>query len=256
MEVVSGEGKLALSWLDVVVIALVLFCGLGAWSTAQRNQAIFLGDDEAPTEADYHERHGIPKLQADLRRAEAELAATESRFLERQLDLTTAEAARPATDAPRLPPSKGEAKPSSEQSTDLAVTRRIVEALAARRSALQKEVAALSTLLAKARRAATREVGRDSRSFHRRQNAVTVVVAFTLTAISLFVVWIVVSLAGAVTGLRPQWRLVFLIALPALLLIVAYQAGDWLGAAVVGLALFIAVGFLRRDRVPPAQAGS
>jgi hypothetical protein len=241
---VTGKTKLALTWLDVLAIVLVLFCGIGAWTAAAGAATVYLAQDQ-PRASSYQAKHGIARLQAELAFTIRELSATESRLFARRLDLLAIEAATaPVAASASAAAPVTPAAPLSAQAAP-PVTPQIVDALAKRQAALAQTANRQSGRLAAAKETADEEFRHATQWWRWRNHGIVFASALSGTLVALLVLWGLFTLVSMATGLWSQAALVAGVALPLLAITLGYHIGSFIGASLVAIVLLLIVGLVR-----------
>lgn len=152
-----ADKKIAVTWLEVVIVAMLLIGGMGAWKLAEHWVNLDLAPEE-PTSEQVELKYTIPELKVDLAAAEARLKALQEQDVQEQVAIIKLDAqvssweeqypalaSLPILDAVTVP---GEVlKAYVQDSRDAMATQLLIVSLESSLANLITETSSLSTTL-------------------------------------------------------------------------------------------------------------
>ena len=234
--------RVVLTWLDLAVAGILVASCVGAWWLAEA-----LVDDwtrgAVPLDTRFQARSGALYWRAQLKSAEDELIAVRAKLAQTRLEtaaLEATEATRPSAKAP---------EEAVAARAKLAASKRLSEVLEPERNRLEEVWRTRVLTLAEAERTAANEHAEAAQLFAWKKRWWTLAVAGVLVAIVSVIVCGSFAAANTRRALKPQWRRVAAVVIPAGSLWFAFETGGVAGLAVV--IVLVALVFLWRVRVQP-----
>jgi hypothetical protein len=195
---------MAITWLDLIVAALLILCGIGTWAAAETAVSYTL-HDEAPNEHDFLARESVRMQELKLKSAQEELDATRKKWIEQSLSGTM-----PDQLSPKI---------------------RILETS---QLAAEKKVA-------DARRQATHDFEQRNLLFLIKKRSVTFLLGGVAAAASFLIIWIIGSIIAGPLQLKPKWPAAMSVASVVLAPMFGYQTAGVGGAAVIAAVAIVLV---------------
>src|SRR6266851_140830 len=106
-----GSNKVALCWLDIVLVTLVVACGLAVWSASKRFTR-WSHQYDKPVKETFEQASNLPLRRAELAMAQKELDKIQAKLVEEQMEtvLLTAEIEADSGNIPDKPKVAQESK--------------------------------------------------------------------------------------------------------------------------------------------------
>lgn len=247
----SGR-KISVSWIELLLLVLLVFSGMGAWAFTEKEVDSNLKPEE-PKE-DYFQRQAeVPILEEKLSSARSELAAVQAKLNEQKIDLAqqgfrlaALSAAHPELLDSTPPSATKTAPPEMHQAYDkakieLEAAKNLVNTLNEELVKSIKTVADLSSDLAAAQKLSAQKFNLAQQRFVTTKRMSTLlrtsifIAVFMLTALALTYIVTGRQLVGIRLGV------VFGAAALLLLVLLAYQAFEMMGAALIGTLIVIVI---------------
>lgn len=242
--------KMAISWIELLLIAMLTLSGMGIWAFAEHQVSLYLKDQE-PQE-DYFQREAeVPILEGKLDIAKSELAAVQTKLNDQKLYLAQQEfkmaalaAAHPELVDPAHKPADDSAtvelrKDYDKSRIELEATKNLVDALNKSLANDLNAVAGCSSDLAKARKSSAQKfvVSQDKFVRHRKLN--TLLRASLFIAGFLLLAFLLTYILAAKQSSGIKRSVVFGGTTLLLLVLLAYQTFEVMGAAIAGTFILI-----------------
>jgi hypothetical protein len=193
---------IAITWLDLIIAALLIVCGIGIWS-ATENAVSYALRDNAPNKQEFLARESVRTTELKLKNAQEELDATRKKWIEQRLAGVTPD---------RLGPQ--------------------IHGLETAQLMAENKVAL-------ARRQSTREFEQQALLFLVKKRLLTLLMGVIAAALGFLVVQVIGSIAARSLQLTPKWRAAMSVASVVLAPLFGYQTAGLAGAAAAGIAVSI-----------------